>query len=173
MTRPTDVAHRGQVLLCILANPPLGPGERTRARLGLARDILGFETMTVSNLFAVPSSDVTDISALGAARAGWVLARRQLEPALSACDGVLLAYGVAEPTGTARKHHREQVAWVTDKIASLSLPTFQVGDGPRHPSRWQRWTARHHGTLEFSAALRISIKSSAPAGSFVAKRSRS
>lgn len=147
-----------QNLLCILANPPLGRGERTRARLGLARDILGFETLTISNLFTVPSKDVTDLSTLGAAPAGWVQARQQMESALGVSDGVLLAYGVSEPTGAARQHHRQQVAWVADKVASSGCLTFQVGDGPRHPSRWQRWTARYHKELEFVAALRASLE---------------
>jgi hypothetical protein len=158
ITEPTDEELPRRELLCILANPPLGSGERTRARLGLARDLLGFETFTIRNLFAVPSGAVTDISTLGATPAGWTQARQQLEPAFSVCDGVLLGYGISEPTGAARKYHREQVEWVAERLAASGCQAFQVGDGPRHPSRWQRWTSRYHRELEFSAALEASLK---------------
>lgn len=158
MTEPTDEALPRRELLCILANPPLGSGERTRARLGLARDLLGFETLAIRNLFDVPSYTVTDISTLGATPAGWARARQQMESAFSACDGVLLAYGISEPTGEARKYHREQVRWVTERVVASGCQSFQVGDGPRHPSRWQRWTSRYHGELDFSAALEASLE---------------
>lgn len=110
------------------------------------------------NLFAVPSGAVTDISTLGATPAGWAQARQQMEPAFSVCDGVLLAYGISEPTGAARKYHREQVEWVAERLVASGCQAFQVGDGPRHPSRWQRWTSRHHRELEFSAALEASLE---------------
>lgn len=131
--------------------------ERTKARVELARDILGFEVALIGNLFAAPSSSVIDISALGADPAGWTKARAQLDSAIATCDGVLLAYGVAEPTGAARHHHREQVDWVTKKLTDAGCPTFQVGDGPRHPSRWQRWTASHYPQLTFPIALRSAL----------------
>ncbi|MEV5337827.1 DUF1643 domain-containing protein [Streptomyces sp. NPDC052676] len=158
MTEPTDEAFPRRELLCILANPPLRSGERTRGRLVLACDLLGFETFTMRNLFAVPSGTVTDISTLGATADGWAQARKQMESAFSACDGVLLAYGISEPTGAARKYHREQVRWVTERLVASGCQSFQVGDGPRHPSRWQRWTSRHHRELEFSAALEASLE---------------
>lgn len=170
MTELTDEALPGRELLCILANPPLGSGERTRARLRLARDLLGFESLTIRNLFAVPSLAVTDISMLGATPAGWAQARQQMEPAFSACDGVLLAYGISEPTGAARKYHREQVGWVTERLVASGCQTYQVGDGPRHPSRWQRWTSRHHGDIEFSTALEASLEAVSFARSQLAQR---
>lgn len=154
MTR-TDTAARGE-LLCVLANPPAGSGERTLARLEQARALLGFETVRVGNLFAFPSADVTDITELGATPGAWMEARKQLAPAVASCDGVLLAYGLSEPTGPAR-HHREQVRWLTERLVEAECRAFQLGDGPRHPSRWQRWTARHYGGLTFAAALQASL----------------
>ncbi|WP_144836721.1 DUF1643 domain-containing protein [Kocuria rosea] len=144
-------------LLCILANPPLGSGERTRARLERAREILGFEAVVIGNLFAIPSKNVTDISSLGRDAAGWTEARAALEPAIAVCDGALLAYGLAEPSGVARFHHRGQVDMVMQKLGDAGCPTFQVGDGPRHPSRWQRWTAKNYPELTFPTALRLAI----------------
>jgi hypothetical protein len=119
--------------------------------------MLGFETAEIVNLFAIPSRSVTDISMLGAELDGWTEARALLEPAIIACSGVLLGYGVAEPKGAARRHHRDQVDWLGKMLADTGRPTFQVGGEPRHPSRWQRWTARHYPHLTFSSALRSSF----------------
>ena len=144
-------------LLCILANPPIGDGARTRARVELAREVLAYETAIVGNLFAMPSRSVTDISKLGATPDGWNAARAELETQLAKCDGVLLAYGASQPTGQARGHHRSQLQWLRDRLAATTVPLYWVGDGPRHPSRWQRWTARVHPKREFRAALAESL----------------
>src|SRR5690606_28206014 len=158
----TDTAPRGE-LLCVLANPPAGSGERTLARLEQARALLGFAAVQIGNLFALPSADVTAITALGAAPDGWLEARKQLAAAVASCDGVLLAYGLSEPTGPARGHHRDQVRWLTERLVEAGSPAFQLGDGPRHPSRWQRWTARHHADLPFTAGLGVSLTEVDPA----------
>lgn len=156
MTR-TEGTPRGE-LLCILANPPIGSGERTLARLEQARFLLEFKTLCIGNLFATASTDVTAISALGDVPDGWLEAREQLAPAIASCDAVLLAYGVNEPTGPARAYRREQLRWLTDNLIENSRPVFQLGDGPRHPSRWQRWTARHHAGLPFITGLQVSFR---------------
>lgn len=153
----TDVPARGN-LLCILANPPDGSGDRTLARLEQARHLLGFAQVSIGNLFAFASADVTSISLLGATSEGWLEARNQMAPAIASCDGALLAYGVAEPNGPAREHHWAQVRWLTDRLMENGCPVFQLGDGPRHPSRWQRWTARHHPELPFAAGLQASFR---------------
>ena len=144
-------------LLCILANPSTGTGARTLARVELAREILHCDSVVVENLFALASSDVTEISKLGAVSDGWLRAQKALKAHLLACDVVLLAYGVSAPSGPARDHHSQQVGWLGDRLTQASLPTFMVGDGPRHPSRWQRWTARQHPEWDFREALRRSL----------------
>lgn len=40
------------------------------ARVALAGELLGYDVVTMGNLFAVPSPSVTDIAALGAGPAG-------------------------------------------------------------------------------------------------------
>lgn len=146
-----------RTLLCILANPPVGNGARTRGRVELARELLDYQTAVIGNLFALPSHSVTDISVLGATPEGWVAARTELEAQLEQCAGVLLAYGTALPTGQARRHHRDQMQWLHDQLAVTTAPLYWVGDGPRHPSRWQRWTAHVHPMREFRAALADSL----------------
>ena len=113
--------------------------------------------MRVENLFATPSRSANDISALGRNETGWTSARLQILEALGQSAGVLLAYGMAEPTGPARGRHREQVAWLQGVIAAQDIPVFQFGDGPRHPSRWHRWTSRVHQGLPFVEAMERSI----------------
>lgn len=142
-----------QTLLCVLANPPIGDGIRTRARVKLAGDLLGYDVVKVENLFAIPSPSVTDIALLGSTPEGWMRARVALLAQLKDCDAVLLAYGVSSPTGPARQHFEAQVEWLITKISKLPVVQYQVGDLPRHPSRWQRWTARQYPQIKFQDAL--------------------
>ena len=94
---------------------------------------------------------------LGTEEDGWLEARASLEERLDTAQGVLLAYGATAPTGEARAHFRRQVEWLHIRIAARGLPTWHVGDGPRHPSRWQRWTCRAHPAVPFAEALRSSL----------------
>ncbi len=144
-------------LVAVLANPPLTDGRRTLGRVALAGELLGFAEAKVANLFSMPSLATGAIDELGATAAGWLAARPSLETALAGADGVLLAYGATAPAGPARTHFREQVEWLQTRINQLALPGWQVGDGPRHPSRWQRWTNREHPEVPFSEAVRRSL----------------
>jgi hypothetical protein len=144
-------------LVAVLANPPLTDGQRTLSRVALAGDLLGFAEVKVANLFSMPSHATDAIDGLGATAAGWLAARPSLETALAGADGVLLAYGASSPSGPARTHFREQVEWLRTRIDQLALPGWQVGNGPRHPSRWQRWTNREHPELPFVEAVRCSL----------------
>lgn len=146
-------------LVAILANPPLTNGTRTLRRVELAADLLGFSRVHVVNLFALPSQATGEIAILGADEEGWLIARETLGPCLDTAHGVLLAYGATAPIGNARFHFRRQVEWLHSLIAERDLPSWQVGDGPRHPSRWQRWTYRAHPGMPFADALRSSLVS--------------
>lgn len=146
------------LLLVIGSNPPSQTsGARTLARVEMARDVLGFEQVKLVNLFALPSYRSGGLSELGATPQGWLGARPEIEQALGVADVVLLAYGVGEPTGPARAHFREQVAWLNDQITSRDLPTWWVDGAPRHPSRWQRYTWRTYPDLPFPEGLRPSL----------------
>lgn len=146
-----------QTLVAVLANPPLTSGVRTLGRVRLAAELLGFTDVEVANLFSLPSHATRDIDVLGAAEDGWIKARPTLDGELTRAGGVLLAYGADTPSGPARFHFRNQVAWVLARVDDLALPIWQVGDGPRHPSRWQRWTHRAHPNVPFPDALRSSL----------------
>lgn len=148
---------RPTTLLAVLTNPPLTDGRRTLNRVTLAARLLGFDRVVVANLFALPSHATGAITELGVSPHGWVTARSSLTDHLGSSDGVLLAFGVTAPSGPARDHFRSQVRWLIERTVSLGLPTWQVGDGPRHPSRWQRWTSRTHPDLGFPEALRTSV----------------
>lgn len=146
-----------RTLVAVLTNPPLTDGKRTLRRVALAAELLGFDDVAVANLFSVPSHATGAIAELGISEDGWLKARPPLEASLGVADGVLLAYGATSPTGEARLQFRNQVAWLHDRIAARTLPTWHVGDGPRHPSRWQRWTYRAHPEVPFPEALRNSF----------------
>lgn len=146
-----------RVLLAVLTNPPLTTGTRTLRRVTLAADYLGFAQVQVVNLFAVPSHATGEISMLGSDEGGWLTAREILLPQLISSHEVLLAYGLSAPTGPARLHFLSQVEWLRGMLAEHDLPSWQVGDGPRHPSRWQRWTYRAHPGIPFAEALKVSL----------------
>lgn len=148
---------RPKTLLAVLSNPPLTDGRRTLHRVELAVSLLGFDRVVVGNLFAVPSHATGAISALGLGPEGWETARAHLDDHLAGCDGALLAFGVSAPSGEARERFRSQVRWLLERTVAVGVPTWQVGDGPRHPSRWQRWTSRAHPDITFPEALRTSL----------------
>lgn len=150
-------ASSEKTLVAVLTNPPVSDGKRTLNRVALAAELLGYGEVSVANLFALPSQATRAIDELGATELGWVAARDRLVTSLSVADGVLLAYGATPPSGPARLHFRDQVAWLQNRVDELSVPTWIVGDGPRHPSRWQRWTHRVHPDLAFRDALRQSL----------------
>lgn len=160
---------RPRTIVAVLTNPPLTDGRRTLNRVTLAANLLGFDRVVVGNLFALPSHATGAITELGVSPHGWMTAKSHLTNHLASSDGVLLAFGVTAPSGPARDHFRSQVRWLIERTVSLGLPMWQVGDGPRHPSRWQRWTSRTHPDLGFPEALRTSLVQVETAGAEMIK----
>lgn len=150
-------------LAAVLATPPLRTsGARTLGRLQLATNIIGIDSVTVANLLGVATRDVLDIAHVGQEAGPWLASREDLAAHLAGASAVLLAWGTTKPSGPARHHHQAQVAWVTNAIKTLGLPCWTVGGTPRHPSRWQRYTARTHPGVPFAAALAASIQLTEP-----------
>lgn len=144
-------------LLVVLCNPSEGSGLRTLNRVGVAQQLLGHAEVSIGNIFAAATHRTGDITAVGTEATHWATARRDLSARLQGATDVLLAYGVKEPNGAARQHHRDQVRWLRTLIQEQGPSVWQVGDGPRHPSRWQRWTAVHHPGVPFRLALERSL----------------
>jgi hypothetical protein len=140
-------------LLVIGANPPVSSGVTTLKRCALAASLLGLEMWEIKNLIPVASHNVIELAEAGKDAENWISGRALLVDGVSRATTVLLAYGVSEPSGAALNHHREQVAWLRDHLAGSTARTLQVGDGPRHPSRWQRWTYGNFPDLPFKEAL--------------------
>lgn len=144
-------------LMAVLATPPLATsGERTLARVRIAANLIGSTSVSVSNLLDVATNDVREIAKVGAREEPWVKSRAALSTAIGDADAVLLAWGT-EPVGSARQHHRDQVAWLLDAIRAQRIPSWTVGGQSRHPSRWQRYTSRAHAGLDFRIALELSL----------------
>ncbi|CEH10549.1 Putative uncharacterized protein [Propionibacterium freudenreichii] len=143
-------------LLTIASNPPLGTsGQRTMGRVALAAKVLGYSEARLANLFALPTYRTGDLSTVGATADGWLQARPLLQEGLTSAGAVLLAYGKQAPSGSARQHFRDQVAWMDEQIALAGLPVWWVGGEARHPSRWQRYSAKHHPDVPFTDALKL------------------
>lgn len=150
-------------LVAVLANPPgITNGDRSRRRIEQAQTSLGLTSSTIVNLFPLPTYRTGEISLLGSHQGPWISARppilRVLRATNAETDAVLLGYGVSEPTGAARELHRFQVSWLRQQLDFLKLTIYVVGDGPRHPSRWHRYTSRHYAGLPFDQALANSLR---------------
>ncbi len=151
------------VLLAVLAAPPAGTsGERTRRRVQLAATLIGCQHVVIANLFDQPVRDVQELTIAGADPNSWIGARYQLGHAITMAQHVLMAWGISEPTGSAREHHRAQIDWVTESLSRTPSNSWMLGDGPRHPSRWQRYTSRIHPGLPFTEAVRMSLQHAPP-----------
>jgi hypothetical protein len=150
-------------LLAVLANPPLATsGLRTLSRVKLAARVIGCGEVGVGNLFSAASKDVTELTVLGVRPDSWLDARAGLLREICAADDVLLGWGCTEPCGEARLHHRSQVGWLMGVLESQSAQVWTVGGLPRHPSRWQRYTAREYPGREFVSALAASLRAGLP-----------
>lgn len=79
---------------------------------------------------------------------------------LPLAHNVLLAHGVCMPNGPAKRHFTAQTEWLHHQLDKHGLAPWQVGDGPRHPSRWQRYTSLHHPGASFPEALSLSLQRS-------------
>lgn len=144
-------------LVIVAATLPHTSGQRTRRRCQLACEILGADRLIIANLLNQQTSDVTQLSIVGREAGPWLASRPMLSGALAQADQILLAYGLSEPTGKAKSHWRRQKAWLRAATEDRGLLSLVVGDGPRHPSRWQRFTARHHPGVHFREALGASL----------------
>jgi hypothetical protein len=119
----------------------------------MARKILGFDEVRVSNLIGIPTYRSGGLSDVATEQGIWLASRPALSDALFEASAVLLAYGLTPPTGPARHHFRQQVNWLEAEIKKLILPVYWVGGAPRHPSRWQRYTFRTFSGEAFLEAL--------------------
>lgn len=149
----------GTPLVAILHNPPTTPGDRTRGRVEMARRLLGFDSVRTVNLCSAPTYRSSGLTIAAAAPGPWEDARTSIAEALSRDVTVLLAYGVSEPAGAARHHYRTQVAWLEQQLRFNRATSWTVGDGPRHPSRWQRYTHREMPNVSFVDALERALSS--------------
>lgn len=129
-------------LVVVGSNPPTTSGQRTLRRVEVVREVLGFQTVEMANLFPFPTYRTSGLSDVGQTKEGWLEARHQMRAAIERASGVLLAYGLGQPTGAARHHHRMQVAWLDQLLVSEQVAVWWVGGQPRHPSRWHRHTHR-------------------------------
>jgi hypothetical protein len=158
------MSSRPRQLRARLANAPLSTsGHRTQGRVAAASKIIGCESVVIVNLFSLPTRSVLDITMAGADEAGWTAARLAILEGLRRSEAILLGWGCAAPSGSARNHHRSQVEWLFAEVSATALPMWTVGGLPRHPSRWQRYTSRAYPALAFDDALARSLCRPLPA----------
>ena len=127
-------------------NPPSGSGTASLRHLNVARQILNFEEVQVTNLFSVPTRSVTDIAEVGQHPEGWTWARESLAQSIENADDVLIAWGLGGFGGAARTHCSAQIDWVYQELNNRGIDeVWMVGNPPRHPSRWHQYVSDRHG----------------------------
>lgn len=150
--RPVGSAR---TLVAVLASPPMTSGRQTVSRLDMAARHLNCDSVRIVNLLAERTIDVREIDVVGAIEDPWLAARPAISSALAEATLTLLAFGLTEPTGVARTYFRAQIRWLQDEIIRNGLSeVIAFGGKPRHPSRWQRLTARETNTMDFEARCR-------------------
>lgn len=147
-----------RTLVVVGSNPPTTSGQRTRARAGLAQEILECDDVVLANIFGSPTYRSGELSTVGAEPDSWLGARPFLEGALDRAAVVVLAYGLVKPAGRAAEQHARQVQWLDEQLRRRNLPVWWVGDGPRHPSRWHRYTFRAYPSTPFRDALVLALR---------------
>ena len=146
------------MLLAICTSPPKTSGIRTLNRVESARKVLRFEYVRLANMFPFPTQSSGELKTLGVRKDPWMISRDEIQSGVSLADGILLAYGTSAPTGPARHHWREQIAWLFRTLEPTDIPVWSVSDEPRHPSRWHRHTFREHPGMPFDDALSLVLK---------------
>lgn len=157
-----DPSTASKGLTAILFNPPMSTGARTIARVALAAKLLSHEEATIANLFPLATKNVLEVNAIGKDFGLWLSARAEISERLAVSGDILLAYGCQEPVGEVRAHFRAQIAWLRQKIRASDGRVWSVSDQPRHPSRWQRHTARSYPGMPFDKALELSLQQQLP-----------
>lgn len=132
----------GRRLLAVLAYPPTTSGFRTLSKLEEFKNHFDFETFHYVNLNAVADYRTTSKNPEWDEQDSWIDSRREISAAIKNSDFVLLAYGVRKPTGIARRWHSDQIQWLHKELQMQKKHVMQVGDEPRHPSRWHRKSLR-------------------------------
>lgn len=141
----TGVAGQGK-LVAILLNPPLSSsGNRSLNAVNRVRQLLGYESVEVANLYTEATPSIVELG-LGEALEGWLNARPKLKAALQSADGLLGAWGVAGLAGTAQQERKRQVEWLRDEALQMGFNSiWMVGGEPRHPSRWHQYVSDKYG----------------------------
>ncbi|WP_431074609.1 DUF1643 domain-containing protein [Microbacterium phyllosphaerae] len=145
--RSSGSLHKSErTLVAVLANPRPRDGSRTEKRIALVRDALGYERAEIVNLFSRASESSREIAVLGVSAEGWREARVSVSEAIASADSVLLGFGLIPSSRESRPHLRAQLEWLRHELQVHGhLQVWQVGDRPRHPSRWHQYVSDTHG----------------------------
>lgn len=136
------------MITVILMNPPLTGGAQTMRALHALEEAQD-DTISLSNLLALPTRSFTEISAAASNPGPWMQARGELRAAIRNADQLHAGWGVGGINGLARQHLRGQLEFVSREAqtAGHSHIWTLLGD-PRHPSRWHQFLSDRHGRVE-------------------------
>lgn len=145
-------------LLAVLACLPTTSGNRTRNRVALFAELFNFSSYEIVNLVDVTAYRTDGLNTLAVDSKLWTKQRKRLKEEMSSADACLFAFGVTKPTGQAGKEFAKQVEWLNQEVHASGIDLYRVGDAPRHPSRWQRLTAKDYPEVPFADALGLVVQ---------------
>lgn len=148
----------GKRLLVILACPPITSGKRTLNQMEALRAYLNFSTIQHVNMNVEADLRTSSKNKKWDEEESWLEARTAISRAVNKSDCVLLAYGVQKPSGSARHFHSDQVIWLHKLLRRSDKTVFQIGNKPRHPSRWHRKTLKTQEQMSTMEAVLANIQ---------------
>lgn len=146
--KPSSVStsQLSKILVAVLANPSTTGGDRTRKRIALAAEVLGYDGYRITNLFSIASASSREVAALGKGPQGWYTARVDILDGIKEAEGVLLGFGIIATSGDGKHHLRAQLSWLCAELQNAGhAEVWQLGERPRHPSRWHQYVSDLHG----------------------------
>lgn len=159
---PRSLVSRRRAL-AILMNPV--PHDRlttSERNVRICADLLGCAEVEIVNLHAWPTRDLPALAAVAHQEQGWTDARTAIERGLPRADVLIAGWGVGLFSKEARSHLEDQLRWLAKAAEAAGHSTaYQVGDLPRHPSRWRQFTSPVHERFEgatFEERLRNSLQ---------------
>ena len=128
----------------------------------ICADLLDCGGADIMNLHAWPTRDLPALAAVAHQAEGWLEARASIEYGLSKADVLIAGWGVGRFSRDARSHLENQLRWLATAAEVAGHDSaYQVGDPPRHPSRWRQFTSPVHERFDgatFEERLRNSLQ---------------
>lgn len=113
--------------------------------LEVLKCVLRADRLIVVNLCTASAKDLPALSEVARTWEPWASAQPSISAGLAASDDVLMAWGLSELLGPAKRHRLRQLDWFRETaIEHMHQTAWTIGGEPRHPSRWHQFVSDRH-----------------------------